>query len=332
MSDTTDTNGIPAPQTFDMSAVSYAVELSLIIVDSLTAINLFGKNLQELFTGPLQAAMGAAPPTVGGTPESGTSLDLGQDSANVALSGFGSIVTGGDGTDYVQGGLGDSTVTLGNGNDSVSLGGLANVVALGNGNDSVNAGLGMATVAVGNGDDSIVAEGQGNRITVGRGLDQIVAGSGNDEVQGVGGNDTITLGGSGNLVSMIGTQTTLTDAAGRDTIVLTDSTANLTLYGSGDMVFLNGSTAAIDDHAQGLDLTIGGAVNGTDAIENAANDPSLLIDLTGGVGGYATTAAVLAALTSDGHGGTMLALGAHGTIDFLGLGQSHLTAANFHIG
>jgi hypothetical protein len=37
-------------------------------------------------------------------------------------------------------------------------------------------------------------------------------------------------------------------------------------------------------------------------------------------------------LTSDGHGGTMLSLGASGDIDFVGVAPGHLTASQFHIG
>jgi hypothetical protein len=40
---------------------------------------------------------------------------------------------------------------------------------------------------------------------------------------------------------------------------------------------------------------------------------------------------VLAALTSDGHGGSILELGSSGSIDFIGLAMNQLHASNFQI-
>jgi hypothetical protein len=38
-----------------------------------------------------------------------------------------------------------------------------------------------------------------------------------------------------------------------------------------------------------------------------------------------------AAVTTDGHGGSLLSLGSHGSIDFVGVPTAKLTANNFHI-
>ena len=52
----------------------------------------------------------------------------------------------------------------------------------------------------------------------------------------------------------------------------------------------------------------------------------------GGVGGYKTAKAVVAALQSDGHGGTQLSLGTAGHIDFANTAMASLTAPHFAIG
>jgi hypothetical protein len=44
----------------------------------------------------------------------------------------------------------------------------------------------------------------------------------------------------------------------------------------------------------------------------------------------AAPAPVLAALTPDGNGGTMLAIGGSGSIDFAGISASQLQASNVH--
>ncbi len=67
-------------------------------------------------------------------------------------------------------------------------------------------------------------------------------------------------------------------------------------------------------------------------VNDLFQDAGALVDLTGNVGGYNTVAQVIAALTSDGQGGTMLALGANQLIDFVDTSQSVLTTGHFKIG
>jgi hypothetical protein len=74
------------------------------------------------------------------------------------------------------------------------------------------------------------------------------------------------------------------------------------------------------------------ASNVAEVIKNFGASRGAMIDLIGGVGGYHATQQVLAALTSDGHGGSMLALGLGGSIDFMGVALSQLHASNFQIG
>ena len=267
---------------------------------------------------------------------SGT-IDAGQGQATIYagggnltlnLSGYYNVVFGGDGADSLSGSQGNSTVTLGNGGDNVELGGYGNVVTLGNGNDTIGAGAGSGTVTVGNGNDSITAAGYSNVFAVGSGNDQIVAGAGNATITGGGGSDIVQLQGNGNSVSLTGGNNTITGGQGSDTFDLTGGTSSLTLAGSNEMAFLNGANATINDLGSGLDVKI--ANGGNDVIQNFASDPSAFIDLVGGIGGYSAFSQVLAALTPDGHGGSMLALGGAGSIDFVGVNPSQLHASNFH--
>jgi hypothetical protein len=62
------------------------------------------------------------------------------------------------------------------------------------------------------------------------------------------------------------------------------------------------------------------------------SDPTGVVDLAGGVGGYTDTAGVLSALKEDGHGGTLLPLGGSSCLDFVGVAPSQLHTANFQIG
>jgi hypothetical protein len=96
------------------------------------------------------------------------------------------------------------------------------------------------------------------------------------------------------------------------------------------MVFLNNTNAVINDQASGLHVSIAGG--GTDVVQNFAADPSMVVDLIGGVGGYTSAAQALAALQPDLHGGAMLSFGSSGSIDFVGVAPSQLHAANFQIG
>jgi hypothetical protein len=63
-----------------------------------------------------------------------------------------------------------------------------------------------------------------------------------------------------------------------------------------------------------------------------AKDSTGVIDLRGGLGGFTTPQAVVAALQSDHHGGTLLSLGHGNSLDFDGVARSQLHAANFAIG
>src|SRR5208282_511635 len=114
-----------------------------------------------------------------------------------------------------------------------------------------------------------------------------------------------------------------------DTISLVNTT--LALYGTDEMVFIGSGNATVNDLSTGLDLKIGPTA-GVDVLSHFASDPSGVVDLIGGVGGFTTTAAALSALKSDGHGGTLLRFGHDSSLDFVGVTPSQLHAANFQIG
>ncbi len=75
-----------------------------------------------------------------------------------------------------------------------------------------------------------------------------------------------------------------------------------------------------------------GAPGGVISLTGFGADKTGFVDLVGGIGGFKTANAVVAALKSDGHGGTLLSFGAAGQIDFVGVAVGALKAASFQIG
>ena len=116
--------------------------------------------------------------------------------------------------------------------------------------------------------------------------------------------------------------------------------AQSSVVGGGDHVDLSGSGDVLslyDGAGDGVTVNAGanidiGSNNGQVDIYNFATDPTGVIGLLNGVGGYTSVTEVLAALTSDGHGGTLLPLPSTGSFDFAGVAPSFFTAANFKIG
>ena len=88
---------------------------------------------------------------------------------------------------------------------------------------------------------------------------------------------------------------------------------------------------SLTDSGKTTEFQIGGNV-GTLTILTFKHDPTGIIDLLSGVGGYATPGAAYAAVTTDHAGGSMLSLGVDGTIDFKGDPVADLSASNFKIG
>ena len=152
--------------------------------------------------------------------------------------------------------------------------------------------------------------------------------------------DIIAVSNPGNSTPIKNTQTiegagqTLDAGAGDDTVTLTGGSASFIFHGSNDQAFLGGSDApadaTIEDEASGLKVAV--MTGGNDVFQGFENDPSALVDLLGGVGGYANSDAVISALTTDGHGGSLLPLGAGQSIDFIDMAPSALRTNNFQIG
>lgn len=116
------------------------------------------------------------------------------------------------------------------------------------------------------------------------------------------------------------------------TYEIEQSTGGISAPVSVSIALDDGPTATtVSDMGQGAVIGIAGG--GNDVLPGAASDPSLVVDLAGGLGGYASASSVLASLTSDGNGGALLSFGvSHGSLDFVGVAPSALHAANFQIG
>lgn len=129
-----------------------------------------------------------------------------------------------------------------------------------------------------------------------------------------------------------GTDTITMDSQdeGFDNFVLNASNATAVLYGQQDQVFVNGGTDSLTDDSHGLLVDIGSA-GGSVTLTNFLADSGARIELSDRVGAYTNVESVLASLQSDGHGGTLLPLGASGQIDFAGVQPSQLTASQFEL-
>jgi len=261
-----------------------------------------------------------------------TTVDLGNGNDTVSLGGYNNVVALGDGNDIVSAGPGNGTITLGSGNDQVTIGGYWNTIVAGDGNDQVAGAQGNTSLTLGNGTDSVSLAGYSNVVQVGGGSDTIVVGAGSDKVMTGGGNDTIILQGWSNTVTL-GAGTDTVNAGSGDSITV-NSTTLLLKGGNQEMVFLDAGTASIDDLSSATTVVAGPSA-GSASILDFARDAGFVLDLTGGVGGFTTSAGVVSALQSDGHGGMQLLLGSGpgaSLIDFVNTQASVLTSAHFRIG
>ncbi len=134
-------------------------------------------------------------------------------------------------------------------------------------------------------------------------------------------------------MTLNGTNATVSGGQGADSVTVNSGTDKLTFAGWNSQVTLNGVTnASITDQADALRVIIGSSTQ-TDTVAGfATSDPYAVLDLKNGAGGYASVNAIVQALHSDGHGGTMLSLGGTNSIDFQNTSISQLTAAHFAVG
>ena len=263
-----------------------------------------------------------------------TTIALGNGNDIIDASGYGNVITLGNGNDVVHPGDGASQTTAGNGNDRVTLSGYGNTVMLGNGNDVVAGGDGANSVTLGDGNNTVNLGGMGNRITVGSGANTIIAGSGSDNVVAGAGHDTIMLGGAANHVVLNGSQANVTNQIGQDVITVNGGSDQFNFAGFGNQAIINGPAHVdIIDHGTGLTVSVNSSSQ-VDTISGFGNDTLGIVALANGVGDYHSVADIMSALRSDGHGGTLLALGGGpnaGSIDFVDTAISQLHASNFMI-
>jgi hypothetical protein len=180
----------------------------------------------------------------------------------------------------------------------------------------MNVTANYANVSTGSGD--VVVNLSGKDVTV-------TGGNGHDTVNILSGSNTVTLGtGTDSIVEAASSK-------GSNTFILNGSHTSLLLYGANDVAFVHGGTDTITDNSKGLEVKIG-SQGGVVTLNNFLADKHGVVDLVGGVGGYHTAKAVVAALQSDGQGGTMLSLGASSHIDFANTAMASLTASHFAIG
>ena len=111
-------------------------------------------------------------------------------------------MSGGNGSDYLQGNAGNDTLDGGDGSDRIQGGKDDDLIIGGTGNDTVNGNLGNDTISGGDGNDSLRG-GQGN--------DSISGDAGNDIIQGDLGQDTLT-GGAGSDIFVFTGQSSTTAA------------------------------------------------------------------------------------------------------------------------
>jgi hypothetical protein len=180
----------------------------------------------------------------------------------------------------------------------------------------MNVTANYANVVTGSGDVVVNLSGKNATVT---------GGNGNDTVNILSGGNTVTLGtGTDGIVEAASSK-------GSNTFILNGSHASLLLDGANDVAFVHGGTDTITDNSKGLEVKIG-SQGGVVTLDNFLADKQGVVDLVGGVGGYHTAKAFVAALQSDGQGGTMLSLGASGHLDFANTAMASLTASHFAIG
>jgi hypothetical protein len=232
------------------------------------------------------------------------------------------------------------TITLGDGDINLALRGNHNHISLGNGTDVVSVLGDHNHIAFGDGHDTLSLQGNHNRAELGNGNDGVTLSGNHDQVTvGAGTNsihlspnsqhDTITVGAGNNTIT-----TSNRDSA--NTFNLNASTTSLVLHGTNNLVSVDGGTDTITDTTASsrpvgdhlvLDIgSSGGVINITNF--SAASG---VVDLASNLG-FSSAAAAAAALTSDGHGGSLLTFaGSLGDIDFQGVAVSSLLASNFRI-
>lgn len=247
-------------------------------------------------------------------------VNLGNNDANLKLHGDHITVIGQDGSVTVTGThTNHDTITLGDGTDRVQLSGNHDKVTLGNGDDQLVLQGNHNQAKLGNGNDQVRLDGPHDTLTIGTGTNTIdLSANSHDDIITVGaGHDTI--------------QTSIGDS--HNTFSLDASTSSLVLHGTDNLVFINGGTDTITDSSRPggdhLGLNVGSLGGNIDITNFSAAHG--VVDLAPDLG-FAKAADAAGALTSDGHGGSMLTfVGGLGSIDFHGVPVGSFTHSDFHI-
>jgi V8-like Glu-specific endopeptidase len=252
----------------------------------------------------------------------------------------------------------NSRVALTGSNDAVTMGAHSNLSVYGS-NDRIvattgdgiwiNSGTGEAITGAG----FTVHGGARTGFTVGgnslAGANDVVYGSSasvalkaSSHMTLTGSNDAVTMGAHSNL-TVYGSNDRVAATTGDgiwvnsgkgDTItgsgftVHGGSGAGLTIKGTADVVYA-GLNDAITDSGSHTLFKINSNVG---KLSISHFDPTGIIDLLNGAGGYRSASQAFATLTNDGHSGSLLSLGSKGSIDLVGEARSSLHASNFKIG
>ena len=267
-------------------------------------------------------------------PSGGSATIQGTAGADViTASGSGNTIYDNGGNDLVNAGVANATVYTASGDVVTKLRGTLNQVSGGDGYNTISGSTGLTTVTLGNGNDFVSTGGLGNVITLGSGNDVVAPGKGNSVVSLGAGVDRVSLAGYHNKVTLNGSTASVTGGQGLTSVAVNGGNDTLKLNGANNTVTLGGNAiASINDIGKALRINVASSTQ-TDTITGfGTHDTTGVVDLKNGAGGYASVDAVISALHSDGHGGTALALGTMGSIDFAGTAASQLHASNFKIG
>jgi hypothetical protein len=200
---------------------------------------------------------------------------------------------------------------------------------------------GASDLFVGSGDTvtlenaQVRMRGTGDSVSVASGSSNLVMGAGTIQVTEAAGAN-VRLGGTATYQATA-TQARVALAPGitaqvsgvGDTFVL-NAGAQVNLSSGHQDVVVAGLDAHIADGGGGTIVRIAQAV-GALQITGFGADTTGVISLLNGVGGYTSKAEAAAALHSDGAGGSLLSLGADGTIDLIGAAPTALGAGRFRI-
>ncbi|MEP6021550.1 MAG: calcium-binding protein [Paracoccaceae bacterium] len=145
-------------------------------------------------------------------------------------------VTGSDGADYLQGGLGDDTVRAGDGGDTLAVSD-GDDFAQGNaGDDTIYGAGGDDFVAGGKGADTVYGGSGKDQVKGGSGQDELFGGQNNDTVHGGGGKDTLDGGNGDDILEGGGGADILIGGRGADIFSVTSVAHSKSIAGRNDHI------------------------------------------------------------------------------------------------